>query len=217
MAKKRSLEQNSAKTLAEWLIYFLQKLNNGSLSLEQLDWFCNLSFNEREKLLGKVIKKHLKIELVESGLIIPELNREIIPEFSFLKESYYLGDSFNKHIFSKVNSINNLPRMSLSRNKFIKLIYDTEIMDYFKISKSSGLMKPEEILWIILNLTGLQLNGEEGVLLTNNFFNIIGYILCDDGIIRVVYVNYTKEKKWACCMAELALHREGFQMLSYDF
>lgn len=63
----KTLEQKSADNLAGLQIDLLQRLRNGNMSWEQIDWWRNLPFEEREKLMGKQPERELILKLI-SGI-----------------------------------------------------------------------------------------------------------------------------------------------------
>jgi ABC-type antimicrobial peptide transport system ATPase subunit len=145
----KTLEQNSAQDLAGLQVDILQKLRTGNMSWEQIDWFKNLSFEKREKLIGKSISniEHPKMKLQNSNIVVDALTEEINPLKYFTenkKVKYYLGDNFKKYVLNGVKTINGLPQTNFSKHKFTETIYDKEIMKHFHISESNGLMTPEK-------------------------------------------------------------------------
>lgn len=52
--RTRTLEQVSTQVFVGLQIDFLQRLKNGNMSLEQWEWFKNLPFTKREKLMGRL-------------------------------------------------------------------------------------------------------------------------------------------------------------------
>jgi hypothetical protein len=54
--RTKTLEQNTAQDFAGLQINVLQKLRTGNMTYEQFDWFSNISYEKREKLMGKTIK-----------------------------------------------------------------------------------------------------------------------------------------------------------------
>lgn len=191
--RTKTLEQKSAQELAGLQVDLLQKLRNGSMSFEQALWFINqLSFEQREKLMGKSVKpEHPKMKIVDSnvavsGLIFGEFN----PQMYFNENKtvkYWKSDNFQKYVLNPAKTTNNLPEMSFSKYQFTETIYDKEIMEHFQISESKGLMTREEILWIIASLASKQ----PGQLQNNGYATIIGYMLCSDGVVRAVRVSWS--------------------------
>lgn len=55
--RTKTLEQNTAQDFAGLQIDQLQKLRNGNITFEQVKWFNNLSFEQREALMGKQPEK----------------------------------------------------------------------------------------------------------------------------------------------------------------
>jgi hypothetical protein len=220
--RNKTLEQNSAQDLAGLQVDILQKLRNGNMSWEQIDWFKNLSFEKREELMGKSIKniEHPKMKLQNSNIIVDTLlvSLGINPEQHFTenkKVKYYLGDNFKKYVLNGVKTINGLSQMNFSKHKFTDTIYDKEIMEHFQISESNGLMTQEQILWTIIFLTGKQPKGENGDLINDGNCTIIGYMLCSDGVVRAVDVYWRSgSSEWRCSCRGLDGWYAGLEVLS---
>lgn len=51
--RTKTLEQNTAQDFAGLYVDQFQKLRSGNMTMEQVKWFTNLPFEEREKLMGK--------------------------------------------------------------------------------------------------------------------------------------------------------------------
>jgi len=100
-------------------------------------------------------------------------------------ERFFLGKDFIRYIYEPAGTINDLPKKNFLDHQFNKTVDDKEIMGYFKISTSKGLMSYEDIIWTGYDLASKQPNGKKGFLTTNDDWTIIGYKLCDDNIIRV--------------------------------
>jgi len=218
--RTKTLEQNSAQDFAGLQVDLLQKLRNGNMTWEQIDWFRNLSFKQREKLMGKMIlnTEHPKMKLTNSNIVVTGLVGEFNPQEYFIenkKVKYWLSDNFKKHILSSVKNMSNIPEMNFSKYQFTETIYDKEIIENFQISESKRLMAREEILWTIASLTSKQPKGEVGALLNNSYSTIVGYMLCDDSVVRVVYVFCdSDDAKWHCYCYDLERWNAGHEMLS---
>lgn len=65
--RTKTLEQNSADALAGLQIDLLSKMRAGNMTFEQIKWFNNLSFGEREKLMGKEPEKVIILKLLSGG------------------------------------------------------------------------------------------------------------------------------------------------------
>ena len=147
------------------------------------------------------LTEHLKMKLELEVVQIPELAEEIDfqKHFTGNKEvEYCMGGYFLKYVLNPAKKVSSLPAMFFNKHKFMETIYDIEIMDDFKISKSAGLMSPEEILWTITYLTSKQPRGKAGTLQTDGSATIIGYMLCD-GVIRAVCVAWRSDRGgWYC-------------------
>ncbi len=63
---KTILGQEAAK-FADLQIDLLQKVKNGNISLEQLDYFLNLNFSQREELLGRKPEKEIFLKLLSGA------------------------------------------------------------------------------------------------------------------------------------------------------
>lgn len=217
--RTKTLEQNSAQDFAGLQVDQLQKLRNGNMTFEQVKWFTNLSFEQREKLMGKLVKsEHPKMKLTNPYVVATGLAGEFNPQRYFTENKnvkYWKSDNFNKHVLNPAKIISNLPRMNFSKHQFIKTIYDKEIMEYFQISEITGLMSREEILWIISSLTNKQPKGEAGALLNDGYATIIGYMLCDDGVVRVFSVYWDSgDARWGCYCRDLDGWNAGSEILS---
>lgn len=62
--RTKTLEQNTAQDFAGLQIDQLSKLRNGNITFEQVKWFNNLSFEQREALMGKQPEKALILKLI---------------------------------------------------------------------------------------------------------------------------------------------------------
>jgi len=205
----KTLEQHSAQDLAGLQVDILQRLRNGNLSWEQIDWFRNLPFVQREDLMKKPISTKLKLE--NSSIVIDALTEEIDIKKHFTenkKVKYYLGNEFQNYVLNGIEKINNLPEMNFSKYKVIETVYDKEIIENFYNSKPTNrLITPEEILWIIIFLTSNQPNGETGILQTNDsdYATRIGYMICSDGTTRTVNISWSsKFQEWDCDCDDLS-------------
>lgn len=161
----------------------------------------------------------MKIKLIDSNIIITGLVGEFNPQQHFTENKsvkYWRGNDFNEHVLNPVKTISSMPDMNFSKHQFTKIIYDKEIMEHFQISESTGLMTREEILWVIVSLTSKQPNGEAGTLLNNGDTTIIGYMLCDDGVIRTVRVCY-KNDNWLCGCFGFGHWSSGYEVFSRNF
>lgn len=63
---KQVLAEDSAK-LAGLQIDLLQKMRNGNISIDHLDYFLNLNFSQREELLSRKPKKEVYLKLISGG------------------------------------------------------------------------------------------------------------------------------------------------------
>lgn len=178
----KTLEQKSAQDLAGLQVDLLQRLRNGNMSFVQIEWFKNIPFELRNKLM-EISKKyeHPKMELISQRIEVPILTREIDfhREFTENKKVKYSTEGlFDKHLLSLAEKVSSLPSMSFDKYEVVAdEIYDKDIKEHFKISESADLMTREEALWAILFLTGKQPKGEPGILLVDGTHTIIGYVL----------------------------------------
>ncbi len=60
----KTLEQKTAQDFAGLQIDLLSKLRNGNITFDQVKWFNNLTFDQREVLMGKQSKKVLYPKLL---------------------------------------------------------------------------------------------------------------------------------------------------------
>lgn len=65
--RTKTLEQNTAQDFAGLQVDQLQKLRNGNMTFEQVKWFNNLSFEQREALMGKQPEKVLYLKLLSGA------------------------------------------------------------------------------------------------------------------------------------------------------
>lgn len=216
--RKKTLEQNSAQDFAGLQINVLQKLRTGNMTYEQFDWFANISYEKREKLMGKLVKtENPKMKLTSSGtgIEVPVITTSFPKCLTENNVRYWFGDNFKKHVLDPAASVLSVPEMIFSKHQFTESITDKEIMEHFQISESNGLMTREEILWTIANLTSKQPKGEAGALLNNGYATIIGYMLCDGGVVRVVLVRwYSGNAEWYCGCDGLVYWDAGRETLS---
>lgn len=63
---KKVLAEDSAK-LAGLQIDLLQKMRNGNVSIDHLDYFLNLNFSQREEMLGRVPEKEIYLKLISGA------------------------------------------------------------------------------------------------------------------------------------------------------
>lgn len=65
--RTKTLEQNTAQDFAGLQIDQLSKLRNGNITFEQVKWFNNLTFEQREALMGKQPEKALYLKLLSGA------------------------------------------------------------------------------------------------------------------------------------------------------
>ena len=189
-----------------------------------LEAFLKMSEKKRNELLG--IKsfaieeiKHQKLNnsnVVVSALF--KMNDEFNPDQHFKKGDvkYWLSDNFQKYVLNPAKPFSAISGMSFSKHSLKETTYDKDIMEELGINEQSGkLMTREEILHTIADLTGKQPKGESGTLLTNGYATIIGYMKCDDGVVRAVDVCwYSAHRGWYCYCRDLDSWDAGFGVLS---
>lgn len=65
--RTKTLEQNTAQDFAGLQIDQLSKLRNGNMTFEQVKWFNNLTFEQREALMGKQPEMVLYLQLLSGA------------------------------------------------------------------------------------------------------------------------------------------------------
>jgi len=208
------LDEITGHKMAGLTIDVMSKLRDGTIAINELENFLKIPAEERRRIFG-ILNKKIKFL---ASVSVAELTKKFDPKNHFTenkKVEYWLGDNFQKHVLKPTKTISSLPAMEFSKHQFTETIYDKEIMENFSISKSSGLMTREEILWTIAELTKKQPKGEAGILINNGYATIIGYMLCDDGVVRVVNVHWNAgTAKWYCYCNDLVRWNAGDEMLS---
>jgi len=210
MANGTDFQKPSWKQLGS-LAGFIMECLSSILSFKQVSYWLGHKSELKKKIqevFGISVKtEHPKMKLELEGIQVPEIIEEIDfqKHFNENKEvKYYKGDDFLKHVLNPAQKVSSLSAMSFDKHKFTETIYDKEIMEHFQISKSAGLMTREEILRSIAFLTSKQPKGEVGILQNNGYATLIGYLLCDDGVVRAVYVYWNSVSgKWYCSCGDL--------------
>lgn len=209
------LNEITGHKMAGLTMDLMSKLRDGVIDVGEFEKFLIMPKEERKKVFGTA---NPKINLLDSNVVVRELVEEINFQRHFTKNKnvkYWLGDNFKKCVLDSAKNIKRLPGMSFSKHQFTETIYDKEIMENFFISKTSGLMSREEILWTIADLTSRQPKGEAGALINDGNWTIIGYMLCDDGVVRVVRVRWhADDDEWSCYCDDLDGWRAGDELLS---
>lgn len=213
------LNETSGYEIAGLIVDLMSKIRKGVISILELKKFLTMKSSERRKIFGiPILEEYPKMKLVTQGIEIPELAKEINFQQHFTENKevkYWLGDNFKKHTLAPAKVVSSLPSISFDKHKFTETIYDKEIMEHFQISESAGLMTREEILWSIASLTAKQLNGEKGVLINDDYATLIGYMLCDDGFVRVVSVRWSSgHGRWHCHCDALGIWFAAYGLLS---
>lgn len=216
---RTNLNETPAYELAGLIMDLMSKIRKDVISILEFKKFLTMKSSERRKIFGiPVFEEHPKMKLMASGIEIPELTEEIDFYKHFTenkKVRYWLGDNFKKYVLNSAKKVSSLPTMSFDKQKFTETIYDKEIMEHFQISESAGLMTREEICRTIAYLTSKQPKGETGTLQTNGYSIIIGYILCDDSVVRAVYVYWNSDgAEWRCFCYDLDHCYADDEMLS---
>ena len=65
--RTKTLEQNTAQDFAGLQIDQLSNVRNGNITFEQVKWFNNLTFEQREALMGKQPEKALYLKLLSGA------------------------------------------------------------------------------------------------------------------------------------------------------
>jgi len=223
MNKKIGADPDRAFGLQEDVLERLRsavKKNDGTI-IVQMERFLKLSSRKRNQILGiqspKILEdtQHLRFE---GEVEVEALIESFDPDNHFCNNQsikYYLGDSFQKYILKPVKSFSGLTAMSFSKHTLKETSYDKDhIMSELDITPESGkLMSREEILWTIAYLTGKQPKGEPGALKNDGNWTIIGYTMCDDGVLRVVGVRWGGDD-WDCFCYGLGSWSAGRGVLS---
>lgn len=213
------LNETSGYEIAGLIVDLMSKIRKGVISILELKKFLTMKSSERRKIFGvPILEEHPKMKLVTQGIEIPELAKEINFQQYFTENKevkYWLGDNFKKHILAPAKVVSSLPSISFDKHKFMETVYDKEIMERFQISESAGFMTREEILWSIASLTAKQPNDEKGVLINDGYATLIGYMLCDDGFVRVVFVLWRSDYgEWICYCGGLGSWHADYELLS---
>jgi len=167
--------------------------------------------------MSKKLNETTSYKIAESEFVIESLTGEYNPieKLTNNKVKYYFGNDFKIHILNPVKVVDGIPEMKFSKHKFTETTYDKEIMENFGISEKSGLMTREEILRVIDDLTSKQPKGEDVILINDGNCTIIGYLMCDDGVVRVAYVRWDSDyARWYCYCKDLGRWDSGNEVLS---
>lgn len=213
------LNETTGYEIAGLTMDLMSKIRKDVISIIELKRFLAMKSSERRKIFGApVIEEHLKMKLVDSDVVAAGIIGEFNPNQHFTenkKVKYWLSNNFQKHVLKPAKCLSNFPEESFSKHQFTETIYDEEIMKHFHIFESNGLMTREEILWTVASLTSNQPKGEAGSLLNNGYSTIIGYMLCDDGVVRAVNVNWDSVgAEWYCDCGGLGDWNASDEMLS---
>lgn len=122
-----------------------------------------------------------------------EKQKEEIPMLStdILKGSeYYLGDSF-KEILGDIKEVPKID-FTFTATELTKTTADSEIM------QQTGMMTREEVISAVIQLTQAQKNGENGLLKTDGYANIIGYVELNGRVVAVSARWYSDDRQWHC-------------------
>jgi hypothetical protein len=196
-------------------VVLLTKIRKEQITFEHLRGFLKMSKADRDKQFGKRLDN---LKLMQQGIVIPALTETFDPQREFTQDEkvrYWPGDNFKKYLLNVTVPFSNLAKAVVDKSLLKYNTTDIDIMAEIEVSKEDGLLSKEDILWRIHHLTLQQPNGEAGALNNNGFATIIGYFLCDDGIVRVAYVRWdSDDREWRCNVGGLAYWREGSGVLS---
>ncbi len=153
--------------------------------------------------------------LIQTGITIPALTEQFDPQAAFVQKGYWLGDNFKKYLLNITQPFGNLPEAVVDKSVLKRNTTDKDIMADIAVSEAEGLLSKEEILWRMHWLTQQQPNGKDGVLVNNGYATIIGYFMCNDGIVRVAYALWDSDySEWGCAVFGLGGWHGGFEVLS---
>jgi len=212
MSKK--LDEITGYKIAGLTMDLMSKLRDEVIDIKEFEKFLTMSKEERRKTFGTV---NSKIRFLNSDVVINVITGKYNPKEKLTnnKVKYYFGDSFKTHILNPAKVVDGISEMKFSKHKFAETTYDKEIMENFGISEKSGLMTREEIIKVIDDLTSKQPKGEEGILINDGNCTIIGYLMCDDGVVRVAFVSWSSDDaEWHCYCDDLDIWSAGYEALS---
>ena len=109
---------------------------------------------------------------------------------------YVFHGSFQKHVFDSVGTFIQFFILRFIEYVLVGVTSDQEIMKKFSISKESGLSTKKEILLTIYEFGQKYI---EELIENDEYETIVGYLLCDDGLIRVVSIVYEKDNNKIYC------------------
>ncbi|MBP9802792.1 MAG: hypothetical protein KBD14_00585 [Candidatus Pacebacteria bacterium] len=115
---KKVLAEDSAK-LAGLQIDLLQKMRNGNLSMDHLEYFLNLNFSQREELLGRKPEKEVYLKLLSGAetLFLDECDGQSTIADS--KKNFYSIDSDFKNYRANEKGIAT-PKTLVEVHEFVK-------------------------------------------------------------------------------------------------
>jgi hypothetical protein len=198
-----TIGKDSAK-LAGLQIDLLQKLRNGQITLDQLEWFLGLTKDKRDGFIRtpKALTKprHVSqssdlLELVSIVMISATTSKFVA------KDKFVVNTKRNAKVL--ISAVwDNFTNWFLSGDGKIEDPINEQVLRYHKLRKSSvdgpiiaelgGEAKAETTLTEMFSLMEKQKNGEDGVLLNNGYANIF-YIRDKNGVLRAVYVAWVDD------------------------
>ncbi len=158
---------------------------------------------ELKKFIGKRACWFKKLELQESNIPIPALTKSFDPDGRFLrneKVNYNLGKGFKQHLLNETKPFSGILESFLNKSVLKIETSDTEIEEEIKENSGKSLLTKEEILYYLNYLTELQPEGGIGTLISSGGTpNVLGYLRCGDGQIRVACAIYSfLLRRWEC-------------------
>ncbi len=127
---------------------------------------------------------------------------------SILKnKNYWLSDTFKEKILGDIKEVPEV-KYEVIPHVLTEYTHDDTIREQI------GIMTKEECLALLIYLTSKQPNGEGGVLLTNGYSNIIGYVQTDESVLAVYGFWRSDGRQWRCHGYEPSGWSDGSQFLS---
>lgn len=200
------------------LIDLLVRIKSGNITMAQFTGFLKLSKKQRNQKFGILaVEETDHLSLKDDYVTVPALVSAFDPQEKFRHNKevkYFLGGNFEKYVLNPTQPFNDAPEMSFSQYILKGTTNDNDIMSELEINPDR-LLTRKQILWTIYELTNRQPQGQDGVLLTKNYdATIIGYFMCDDGVVRVAYVFWAADDgEWGCSCDELDGWHGGSEVL----
>ncbi|GEM_PF-3495961 len=156
---------------------------------------------------------HLRLE--DDNIIVPALTEEFDPQKEFRRKGIWMSENFEEYVLNPTQPFTNIPEMSFSKHSLKTVTPDNDIISELEINPNKFLTRGQ-ILLTISSLTSKQAQGQEGPLLVENYMaTIIGYFICDDGVVRVAYVDWDADSgEWDCRCGELDDWNGGSDVLA---